>query len=640
MISKYNSFLEDKLLESVINESIVYFSPNLRRVIKKVSKTNEIGEELTNVEGQDIKQDITFLDLDKEGYLSFITMRNAVNLAKVKYPHIVDGGSNSIDITSTVTADSIWRHDIEQDYNDLGIYKKSRNQIKIGKLINRLFPNKFTDKQIEEFVNTFKATIENQGEKIRVVEGSDISFWYDSSNYKERSGTLGNSCMASKSNIFQLYTHNPEVCKMVILVEDDKLLGRALVWKLNSINKTFEKTEEGATQSVELKPEYFMDRQYTINDSDVIKFQNYAKENGWSYKSNNNHHSLENITFFNTSKRVNMTVTVKPYKGDSDYEYSRYPYLDTFRRYDPETGYLYNDEDTDSDNAGNYILDNTGGGFTEIERGVYSEWCDCTIDEDDAVYSDRVDSYLRRDDAVMVELGPRSHRGWWPSDHDDIVFDDGRDEYIHRDDSRYCEIDGSFIFEDDAVMVVSDIESDGEINEDDMWMRQDDSRIVSIYGEEIGDDKLWYKKLCEIDSNWENNTHILKKLLIKDYNNEWIPKKFSIVQSKISEPLESEENPADITGYEYLNEIDALALGYSVEKYNTQTIDVFTYTKNISDILSSIKVRLRIKLEKIDFELSGKQLSLIEDTEYKRKLVARRNWILERIEEIEEERWT
>lgn len=639
MISRYNSFLEDKLLESVVNESIVYFSPNLRKIIQKVSKNNEVGEELTKVEGQDIKPDITFIDLDKEGYLSFITMRNAVNLAKVKYPHIVDGGSSSIDIPSTLTADSIWRHDIEQDYNDLGIYKKSRNQIKIGKLINRLLPNKFTDKQIEEFVNTFKATIDNQGEKFKVVEGDDISFWYNSDNYKEKSGTLGNSCMASKTNIFQLYTHNPEVCKMVILVEDEKLLGRALVWKLNSINREFEKTEEGATQSTKLKPEYFMDRQYTINDSDVIKFRDYAKNNGWAYKSNNNHHSLQGVSFLGNSKNSSMIVTLKPYKGDSDYEYGRYPYLDTFRRYDPDTGYLYNDEDTDSDNAGNYILDNTGGGFTEIERGVYSEWYDSMIDEDDAVYSDAVSSYLRRDDAAMVERGPRSHRGWWPNDHDDIVFDNGIDEYIHRDDARYCEIDGDWIFEDDAVLVIDDIESDGEVNNDESWMREDDSRIISIH-REIGSNKLWYKKLCEIDSNWSEYTHILKKLLVKDYNDEWIPKKFSILENKVSDALQSEENPADITGYEYLNEIDALALGYDVERHNPRTIDVFTYTNKISDLLSSIKTRLRNKLDKIEFQLSGKQLSLIEeDPEYKKKLIARRNWIIERLEEIEEERW-
>jgi hypothetical protein len=38
-----------------------------------------------------------------------------------------------------------------------------------------------------------------------------------------------------------------------------------------------------------------MDRQYTSKDSDVIKFKNYAKDKGWAYKANNNHHSLEPI---------------------------------------------------------------------------------------------------------------------------------------------------------------------------------------------------------------------------------------------------------------------------------------------------------------------------------------------------------
>jgi hypothetical protein len=63
-------------------------------------------------------------------------------------------------------------------------------------------------------------------------------------------------------------------------------------------------------------------------------------------------------------------MTIQLGKSGGDYDYGRYPYVDTFRRYDPTSGILYNDDDEDSKNEGQYILADTGGGYTEIEGGV------------------------------------------------------------------------------------------------------------------------------------------------------------------------------------------------------------------------------------------------------------------------------
>jgi hypothetical protein len=70
-----------------------------------------------------------------------------------------------------------------------------------------------------------------------LVSGSDISKWYSCDNYKDMEGQLGSSCMARKRNIFSIYENNPDVCQMLILTEDDKLIGRAIVWKVKSIEK-------------------------------------------------------------------------------------------------------------------------------------------------------------------------------------------------------------------------------------------------------------------------------------------------------------------------------------------------------------------------------------------------------------------
>ncbi|MFM7985454.1 MAG: hypothetical protein ACKPKO_39680, partial [Candidatus Fonsibacter sp.] len=148
---------------------------------------------------------------------------------------------------------------------------------------------------------------------------------------------------------------------------------------------------------------WFMDRQYTIKDSDVEKFRNYAKEKGWIYKSSNNHHSFSNVTIEGEEKNATLSVKVKATN------YGRYPYMDTFRRYDPNEGILYNDEDEDESYEGQYILHDTGGGYDEIQSGVWSEWHDRRIPHDYAVWSDWADSHLDSRYATHLETGSRRY---------------------------------------------------------------------------------------------------------------------------------------------------------------------------------------------------------------------------------------
>ena len=79
--------------------------------------------------------------------------------------------------------------------------------------------------------------------------------------------------------------------------------------------------------------------------------------------------------------------------------------MDTFRRYDPRIGKLYNDDNQESDQEGCYILEDTGGGYSEVEGGVWYEWHDRMIPEDEAVYSDAYGDHLLRDYAVRIDVG-------------------------------------------------------------------------------------------------------------------------------------------------------------------------------------------------------------------------------------------
>ena len=319
MISKYNSFTLDLLLEKAINESFLYYSPNVRKALSRI-KGNDIASSLLGSEGTDVKPDMTFIDLGKEGYFSFITMRNAKPLIAARYPNLEWADNIETQAMPDVVDYSNELHELDKESDrGSGVFMKSRNEVGLGRFVNKLFPGKYNSKQIEEFINSFKAILEKAGEYFELVEGEDIEFWYNSENYKEKSGTLGNSCMAQKRNLFGIYTQNQDVCKMLILKEDDKIIGRALIWKLASI-KAGRDIIEGS--------EYFTDRQYTIKESDVQKFRNYAKEQGWCYKSYNNHHSLGSVTIDGEEKNVRMTIEV------SAKDYNRYPYMDTFKRYD------------------------------------------------------------------------------------------------------------------------------------------------------------------------------------------------------------------------------------------------------------------------------------------------------------------
>jgi hypothetical protein len=628
MISKYNSFLSELLLERAINESILYYSPDLRKIINKID--SDIALDLRKSETTDIKPDVTFVDLDQEGYLSFSTMRNAKKNIIDKFPHL-DYVDTKVDKD---LADELFDLDKRGSSRASGVSTKSRSQIGIGKFINKLFPGKYNDKQREDFVNSFKAALVKVAEKFEVVEGVDIGFWYNSKNYAQVSGTLGSSCMAEKnSSIFRIYEMNPEVCKMLILKEDDKILGRALVWKLTSI-RSLGKPVEGI--------EYFMDRQYTIKDSDVQKFRNYAKEQGWCYKSYNNHHSCETVNIEGVDKNVGMTVKVKPFKVSGvieDYDYVRYPYMDTFRRYNPNDGYFYNDSDTD-ENEGQYILDSTSGDYNEIEGGVYSEWYDRRIPEDEAVYSDRLGDYLLRDSAVEVTMGNRRHRGWYPSDYDDIVFDESIDEYLHADDTVYSDAKGYHIFEENAVKVINKVYSDGSIEDADGadWYYDEDSNITRI-----DESSYWFEKLSARWNEWDSYSYILKSIMTKDYNNKWIPKTISTNVYLATEP--NKDNSIDLMGIEYLTEVDAFLLGYDIDKNDVRLIDKFSYQLNLEQIIKPLTLRYKSESIKLRDILSNKgqlklELGFEDEEEYKVEIKKRLLRLSSRLEELEDGSWS
>lgn len=636
MISKYNNFTADLLLEKAINESFLYYSPNVRKALSRI-KNNDIASELLRYEGTDIKPDMTFIDLaitsdpnatvdkkeGKEGYLSFITMRNAKPLITAKFTG-ADWAKN-IDNkpmpNPQMYSDDIYEFDLSVGAQSTGVFTKSRNEVGLGKFVNKIFPGKYNDKQREEFVNLFKSSLDKAGEHFEMVEGEDIEFWYSSKNYKSDSGILGNSCMAKKSGIFGIYTQNQDVCKLLILKEDDKILGRAIIWKLSSI-KIGNESIEGF--------QYFMDRQYTIKESDVNKFINYAKEKGWCYKSYNNHYSYNTVTIDGKEKNVDMIIKV------ATKDYKRYPYMDTFKRYDVSNGLLYNNGDNGTEYEGQYILEETGGGYFEIEGGVWSEWFDARIQEEDAVWSEPLSDYLILDRSIEVIRGDRRRRGWYPDRSEDIFFDEDHDEYFHVDNGIWSDIEGRMLYEEDAVRVVTEIFDDGDVpSSGGKYMYEGNRDVV-----EINNHWTWYDKISDKFEDWRDYSCINKRLLVNDYLGKYIPKKFAIEVYEI-EPI---DNALDMTGVKYLTKVDALGLGYNIVESEKRITDWFSYTETISEYTDILSDRLSKLISRYNDVLNNKgQLQLQfkgnKEQEYRDGVSINLSLCQDRIEHLQEGTW-
>ena len=232
------------------------------------------------------------------------------------------------------------------------IWSTNRQEIRIGRAIRALLRSvegEFLDKDIETFVNLYKATIDKFNDKFRLFEevsGDKIAYWYKYNNYYRRDGVLGSSCMANvDEEFFDIYVSNPGVCKLVIYKpeeDSDKILGRALLWTLRDGKK-------------------FMDRIYTISDSDVQLFKDYAKENGWYTKDGNSSNASDRC-IDPEGNNTNLTMIVDIKSGD----YDMYPYLDTLKYLDADSGTLsinncsgcYTLEDTDGER---YRCSNCGG---------------------------------------------------------------------------------------------------------------------------------------------------------------------------------------------------------------------------------------------------------------------------------------
>ena len=240
--------------------------------------------------------------------------------------------------------DIVTKSGLDPYSNDFRVYSK------IGRIPSKLFlKNEInhycTDSDIEQFVNLYKSFFDNSNKKLIVVDGEDIRKYYNQKNYLNhgKSGTLWNSCMRydERQPLLDLYVYNISQCKMLVLLMDDKVRARALLWEAS--------TFDGKNVKV-------MDRIYTIFDSDIFAFKKWAKENGYISKFHQNSKSTNIFDIDGKEEYINLSI-----KPDT-HLYKKYPFLDTFQFYNKRTGFFYNTECSDF----NYKLVQASG---SLERG-------------------------------------------------------------------------------------------------------------------------------------------------------------------------------------------------------------------------------------------------------------------------------
>jgi hypothetical protein len=387
MLKKYIDFIteshdlitESQLIEMLL-ESDVMFSDNFKKVLGKID--NPVAKKILDLEKKDLPVVANYFDIDskRNDYLYFTPDRKAqeiLNDPKELYRFVGNNGgwlrhgevntaifgrlgyvpegdvyrpvSTEVgEVVEKIVSEKsgktwVWLKfpggqgvfNLEKlrpvDDRHKLVWSKNRQDVRVGRSMNALLAlaakdddtAKFNARDIEIFVNLYKAQIDKFNDKFSLfeeVKGRRIYDKYQYDNYYDASGSLANSCMAeADSSWLEPYTENDTVSLVIFkAVEDeDMIVGRAILWETLDGKKV-------------------MDRIYTNNDSDVELFRQYATDNGWWYKSNNNSAArIEGVGPEGQDQNLSIDVQLKK-------DHENFPYMDTLKYYYPATGIITN----------------------------------------------------------------------------------------------------------------------------------------------------------------------------------------------------------------------------------------------------------------------------------------------------------
>jgi hypothetical protein len=396
----------------------LYYTKELKSTLGAIaSKGDSVASFLYYGESTDaVKSDITFVGLGKgNDKVSFIQVNRVLRMIDKELgdPESKNQGTLKGQLEEDYI-NKIWR--IKQNF-DHPAWKEQRTELGIGRFatkISQKVGKNFTPPQINAFVDKFKAYRDFQTtkkDKFEVVQGEEIRKWYDEDTYEDAEYHLSNSCMRYSrcQRYLNIYVENPNQVTMVILKgsDPDKIIGRALIWKL----------KDGT---------YYLDRPYANNDEDINLFKEWGRSKGYSVYG---------------ADYKNKEVTL----DKSDFQY--YPYMDTFKWLNRGQNLLSTDSSEFDDGNEDWIkLESTGGDFEEARSGVYSEYLGEYIDEDSAVFAEDLQSYIYSDDAIYLE-----YKDEYVSDRANVVYSEYDSNYYLEEDAVHSDYGNDWIYANDAM---------------------------------------------------------------------------------------------------------------------------------------------------------------------------------------------
>ena len=289
---------------------------------------------------------------------------------------------------------------------DSQFWTKNRVDIKVGRFVRRFLGDKFTDVEIEEFVNQWKS---KKGDtKFEFRSGNGIVESYETKNYEGEEGynPLWNSCMNDRTDLVDFYLYVPNLEMVVLLNSNDEIIGRSLLWTDDQNRK-------------------FLDRVYYKYDSDYFKFINLAKENGWYYKKRN---ISGGSTWILNGKEQSIDAKIK---YPIEYIYDLFPYVDSFYFLDDKNGYLSNYEP----NSSYYLLNDTDGQY-EYYSGVFDIHGRRVENEDNYMYSKTQGGLVSLYDSEHVqydEFDDYIETRYLENPKNGFVFDKDDQEWYHKE---------------------------------------------------------------------------------------------------------------------------------------------------------------------------------------------------------------
>jgi hypothetical protein len=375
-ILKFNDFLFENINTNVLSFKL---SDRLKDIIKNIS--HPIALKLLDKHNNNEDSDITIIDYDDNDISKFtyLVSNKLFNELKDKF--------NDSD-------EEIKKYFIK-NYNKT-LFKTIKTISSIGKMINKIFPNEFKasgDKgnDIESFANeikTIRNLLSSNLNDFKIVEGDDINHWYYYRNYDShapKGSVLGNSCMKHGycADYLTFYAINP--VKLVILMskEEGKILGRALLWNVY------------VDDDKELRQ--FLDRIYTVYESDIDLFKEFAKRNGWIYKKNQT--MFENEIMVDTKKNISKSFLLKTEIGFKRTEKNEYPYMDTFKYFYVNDEFLSNS--TEINHNLKYKLEDSEGEYVAIEE-IYVEYYKKYIEKNKLQYCQLGNEYRLRNECIFI----------------------------------------------------------------------------------------------------------------------------------------------------------------------------------------------------------------------------------------------